>query len=136
MGQLKRIVAIVDDDIDITDLFHDVLYQNIDEISVIAFNDPIIAYEHFTENKKNYILVISDYRMAGLNGLELLKKVKRDKPTVRTILTSAFNFDEDPTFQQYMKEGIIDSSIEKPVTIHRLCQRVKEQLSTYQVIKK
>jgi DNA-binding NtrC family response regulator len=136
MGQLKRIVAIVDDDIDITDLFHDVLYQNIDGISVIAFNDPIIAYEHFTENKKNYILVISDYRMAGLNGLELLKKVKKDKPAVRTILTSAFNFDEDPTFQQYMKEGIIDSSIEKPVTIHRLCQRVKEQLNTYQVIKK
>lgn len=136
MGQLKRIVAIVDDDIDIPDLFHDVLYQNIDGISVIAFNDPIIAYEHFTENKKNYILVISDYRMAGLNGLELLKKVKKDKPAVRTILTSAFNFDEDPTFQQYMKEGIIDSSIEKPVTIHRLYQRVKEQLNTYQVIKK
>ncbi len=70
--------------------------------------------------------------MPGLNGLELLRKVKGSNPKVRTILMSAYNFDEDPTYQQYMKEGIIDSTIEKPVTIHRLCQRVKDELNTYE----
>ena len=98
-----------------------------------AFNDPISAIEHFTENKENYALVISDLRMPGLNGLELLKKVKAANPKVRTILMSAYNFDEDPIYQQYMKEGIIDTSIEKPVTVHRLCQRVKEELQSYQI---
>ena len=131
---LKRIVGIVDDDIDITELFHDAICQNIDGISVVAFNDPIIAYEHFTENKNKYILMISDLRMPGLNGLELLKKVKRDSPNVRTILTSAYNFDEDLTFQKYIKDGIINSSIEKPVTIQRLCQRVKEEIGAFQII--
>jgi DNA-binding NtrC family response regulator len=100
---------------------------------VYAFNDPISAIEHFTENKENYALVISDLRMPGLNGLELLKKVKAANPKVRTILMSAYNFDEDPIYQQYMKEGIIDTSIEKPVTVHRLCQRVKEELQSYQI---
>ena len=98
-----------------------------------AFNDPISAIEHFTENKENYALVISDLRMPGLNGLELLKKVKAANPKARTILMSAYNFDEDPIYQQYMKEGIIDTSIEKPVTVHRLCQRVKEELQSYQI---
>jgi len=104
------------------------------EASVYAFNDPVSAIQHFTENKENYALVISDLRMTGLNGLELLKKVKAANPKVRTILMSAYNFDEDPTYRQYMNEGIIDTSIEKPVTIHRLCQRVKEELENYQTV--
>lgn len=130
---MKRIVAVIDDDIDITNLFHDVLCENLIDASVYAFNDPISALEHFTENKENYALIISDLRMPGLNGLELLKKVKISNPKVRTILLSAYNFDEDPTYQSYMKEGVIDTTIEKPVTIHRLCQRVKDELENYQV---
>jgi DNA-binding NtrC family response regulator len=130
MESSKRIVGVVDDDIDITRLFHDVLCENVLEASVYAFNDPVIALKHFAENESNYALIISDLRMPGLNGLELLKKVKVSNPKVRTILMSAYNFDEDPTYQKYMEEGIIDSTIEKPVTIHRLCQRVKDELNT------
>lgn len=114
-------------------LFHDALCENIDGISVIVFNDPVIALEHFTENKENYALVISDLRMPGLNGLELLKKVKISNPSARTILMSAYNFEEEELFQTYMKEGIIDSTIEKPVTINRLCQRVRDEFEVYQL---
>ena len=131
MANRKRLVAIVDDDIDITQLFHDALSENIDGISVVAFNDPIIAIEHFTENRENYALVISDLRMPGLNGLELLKKVKTSNPKVRTILMSAYNFEEEELYQQYMKEGVINSTIEKPVTMNRLYQRVQEELNAY-----
>ena len=134
IGSSKRIVGVVDDDIDITRLFHDVLCENVLEASVYAFNDPVIALKHFAENESNYALIISDLRMPGLNGLELLKKVKVSNPKVRTILMSAYNFDEDPTYQKYMIEGIIDSTIEKPVTIHRLCQRVKDELNTNEPI--
>jgi DNA-binding NtrC family response regulator len=91
----KRIVSVVDDEIDITQLFHDALCENIEGVSVVSFNDPIIAFEHFIENKEKYALVISDLRMPGLNGLELLKKVKSSNPNVRTILMSAYNFEED-----------------------------------------
>ncbi|MDW0269767.1 MAG: response regulator, partial [Nitrososphaeraceae archaeon] len=77
--------------------------------------------------------VISDLRMPGLNGLELLKKVKSSNPKVRTILMSAYNFDEDLLFLKYMEEGTIDSSIDKPITINRLCQRVRDELENYQV---
>ena len=124
----KRIVSIVDDEIYITKLFHEALRQNIDGISVFWFTDPVKAFEHFTENKDNYTLVISDLRMPGLNGLELLKKVKTSNPKVRTILMSAYNFEEEELYQQYMKEGVINSTIEKPVTMNRLYQRVRDQL--------
>lgn len=128
----KKIVSVVDDDLNTTELFHIALSENIVGISVVSFNDPIIALEHFTANKDAYVLVIADLRMPSLNGLELLKKVKSSNPKVRTLLMSAYNFDEDLLFLKYMEEGIIDSSIDKPVTMNRLYQRVLEQLNAYE----
>ena len=133
MAADNKIVSVVDDDLNTTELFHVALSENIDGISVVSFNDPVIALEHFVANKDAYVLVISDLRMPGLNGLELLKKVKNSNPKVRTILMSAYSFDEDLIFLKYMKEGIIDSSIDKPVTINRLCQRVRDELELYQL---
>ena len=128
----KKIVSVVDDDLNTTELFHVALSENIDGISVVSFNDPVIALEHFAANKDAYVLVIADLRMPSLNGLELLKKVKSSNPKVRTLLMSAYNFDEDLLFLKYMEEGIIDSSIDKPVTMNRLYQRVLEQLNAYE----
>ena len=102
-------------------------------VSVVSFTDPVIALEHFTENKDAYALVIADLRMPGLNGLELLKKVKTSNPNVRTILMSAYNFEEDILFLKYMEEGIIDSTIDKPVTMNRLYQRVRDELQANQL---
>jgi DNA-binding NtrC family response regulator len=128
----KKIVSVIDDDIYIAKLFHEALRQNFSQVEVFSFTEPVMALEHFTENKEDFALVISDLRMNGLNGLELLKKVKTLNAKVRTILMSAYNFDEDPTFQQYIKEQVINSTIEKPVTMNRLYQRVEEELNAYQ----
>ena len=132
MAANKKIVSVVDDDLNTTELFHIALSENIDGISVVSFNDPVIALEHFAANKDAYVLVIADLRMPSLNGLELLKKVKTSNHKVRTILMSAYNFDEDLLFLKYMEEGIIDSSIDKPVTMNRLYQRVREELNAYE----
>ncbi|HZA70033.1 MAG TPA: response regulator [Nitrososphaeraceae archaeon] len=132
MSTNKKIVSVIDDDIYIAKLFHEALRQNFSQVEVFSFTEPVMALEHFTENKEHFALVISDLRMNGLNGLELLKKVKTLNAKVRTILMSAYNFDEDPTFQQYIKEQVINSTIEKPVTMNRLYQRVEEELNAYQ----
>ena len=124
---------LVDDEIYTAKLFHEALRENIDGISVFSFNDPITAFTHFTENKDDFALVISDLRMPGLNGLELLKKVKTSNPKVRTILMSAYNFEEEELYQQYMKEAVINSTIEKPITMNILYKRVRDELNAYQV---
>ena len=124
MGTNKKIVSIVDDEIDITELFHDALSKKIAGISLVSFNDPLIALEHFIDNKKNYALVISDLGMPGMNGLELLKKIRKFNPKVRTILISAYEVDNDPVFRGYVKEHVIDSFIQKPIAIRDLCKEV------------
>lgn len=133
MSSSTKIVSIVDDELDITELFHDAVCDSIDGVSVVSFNDPVIALEHFTQNKERYALVISDFRMPNLTGLELLKKVKKFKSNVRTILVSAYEVEYNAVFQRYMQESIIDSFIEKPVTINQLCQRVRDEFQVYQL---
>jgi DNA-binding NtrC family response regulator len=128
----KKIVSIVDDEIDITELFQYAISASIHGVSVITFNDPVIALEHFADNKKNYALVISDLRLPNLNGLELLKKVKQLNPSVRTILISAYEVDEDQVFQNYMKQGIINLFVKKPIGLPELCQEVANQVHGYQ----
>ena len=129
----NRIVSIVDDEIDITQSYQDAIYGKIDGISVVCFNNPVTALEHFIENKKDYALVISDLRMPKLNGLDLLEKVKMLNSNVRTILVSAYEVKEDEVFQKFTKEGIIDLFIEKPIPIDRLRQKVREQVQAYKL---
>ena len=133
MSTSTKIVSIVDDELDITELFHDAVCDSIDGVSVVSFNDPVIALEHFTQNKERYALVISDFRMPNLTGLELLKKVKKFRSNVRTILVSAYEVEYNAVFQRYMQESTIDSFIEKPVTINQLCQRVRDEFQVYQL---
>lgn len=51
MSSSTKIVSIVDDELDITELFHDAVCDSIDGVSVVSFNDPVIALEHFTQNQ-------------------------------------------------------------------------------------
>ena len=132
MSTNNRIVSIVDDELDITQLYQDAIYGKINGISVVCFNNPVTALEHFKDNKEDYALVISDLRMRNLNGLELLKKIKLLNSNVRTILVSAYEVKEDEVFQKYMKEGIIDLFIEKPIPIDWLRQKVREQVNAYE----
>lgn len=115
-----RIVSKVDDEFDITDLFRDAIGRIVG-ISVFAFNDPIKGFEHFAKNKEEYVLVISDLRMPGPKGLELLKKVKTKRQQVRTILMSAYaKFKVIWFSQNYLKKQIINQFIQKKERLNRV----------------
>lgn len=64
--------------------------------------------------------------MSRVDGRDLIKKVKKLRPNVRTILVSAYEVEYNAVIQRYMQEGIIDLFLDKPVTINRLCQKVSE----------
>lgn len=131
MSNNKRIVSIVDDEVDISDLFHDALTTKVDGISVVSFNDPTLALEHYIQNKKDYALIISDMRMPTMTGLDLLKKVKELNSNVRTMLVSAFDMHESSDLKKYLKDGVVNSFLEKPITINRLCEEVRNEVEAY-----
>jgi len=127
-------VSIVDDDPDIIMLFHEAL-KSISGITIFTFTDPILALEHFQVNEYAYVLVLSDFKMPGLNGMEFLKKIKELNSFVRTILMTAFQI-EDKIFREYTKKKIINAFLQKPIGMHDLLKEVNTQLHSYEMQKK
>ena len=132
MATNDKFVCIVDDDSDITVLFQDALSKHVAGFSIVSCNDPVFAFEHFIRNQKDYAMIITDLTMPGINGLELLEKVRKLSPEVRTVLMSTCEVEKDPVFRGYMKQGVIDRFLQEPITVRRLCQEVENQLDAYQ----
>jgi len=130
----KWLVAIVDDELDIASLFREYL-SGIKDILVFSFTDPVVALEHFINNKYEYFLIISDLKMPRLSGIELIKKVKEANPFVRTLLMTAFEID-DPMFEEYRKANIINDFLQKPVRLEDLHSIVEKHLNLYKKFKK
>jgi len=110
-------------------LFRDYL-AGLKDIIVFTFTDTMIALDHFISNKSEYLLIISDLRMPGLSGLELLKKIKTTNPKVRTLLLTAFEVD-DPVFEQYRKTDIVNDFLQKPIRLNDLRSIVEKHLNLY-----
>lgn len=129
----KWLVAIIDDESDIVNLYRDAL-SKIDGLSIFTFTDPMIALEHFKIHKCDYALIITDLRMPGINGTDLVYKIKKENPLVRTLLMTAFEVD-DKVFEECVKNDIIDGFIQKPVKLRDLLSEVLKQLNIYKRIK-
>jgi len=134
MSVENRIVSIVDDDPGTTMFFQKAL-RTIAGVTIFTFTDPILALEHFQVKGYTYVLVISDFKMPGLNGMEFLKKIRDSNRFVRTILMTAFTI-EDNLFREYTKKKIINGFLQKPIALHDLLIEVNTQLESYELQKK
>jgi DNA-binding NtrC family response regulator len=126
----KWLVAIVDDELDIVNLFRDAL-DRIKGLSIFTFTDPLTAFEHIRMNKGKYAVVISDLRMPGINGMDLIYKIKKENPLIRTLLMTAFEVD-DKVFEDHVKNKIIDGFLQKPLKLSVLESEVHKQIDIYE----
>ena len=129
----KGLIGVVDDELDIAQLFRDAL-QTTNGVTIFAFTDPEAALEHFTLNREDYTLIISDLSMPSINGMELIKKIKEMNPYIRTILMTAFAINDD-LFQEYAKKELINGFVQKPIHLGDLLAEVNNQLYTYELEK-
>ena len=113
-------MSVIDDEPDIMCLFKDALSQ-MKDFRLFGFTDSMLALEHFIHNRSNYRLILSDYRIPGLNGIQLLKYVKKINPSVKTMLISAFDM-EDKLFKEFK---CVDKILQKPISIPELVNEVE-----------
>ena len=113
-------VGIIDDEADLAYLFKEALSQ-IDGAEVFAFTDPLLALEHFQTNHQNYMVIISDYRMPFMTGIELLSKIKDVNPAVTRIMMSAFEIQDE----QFQERNCVDKFLQKPILMSNLINEVR-----------
>ena len=120
-------ILLVDDEKDILDLFSEYLLSN--GFNIIPFQNPLDALEYFYQNINNCSLVITDYKMPQMSGIDFIKKI-REKDTdykIKTIIISAYLKDNIPYDKSYITT--VDKILEKPVYLDRLKKEVQELLS-------
>jgi response regulator RpfG family c-di-GMP phosphodiesterase len=127
-------ILLVDDEKDILDLFSEYLLFN--GFNTISFQNPLKALNYFYQNKSNCSLVITDYKMPQMSGLDLIKKIKEKDANyeIKTIVISAFIKDNLPYDKSYIT--MIDKILEKPVYLDRLKKVIQELVSTIDIQQK
>ncbi len=133
---IRKSILIVDDEFDIVSLIKGSLQKH--GFNTMDFTDPLLAFEHFQSNFEDFALVISDIRMPSMNGYELIRKIKAKRPTVKTILISAFEINKEE-FSKIMPTVKIDSFITKPISpkqlVHVIENILKEKKMEQKAIK-
>jgi PAS domain S-box-containing protein len=90
---------------------------------VVAFESAEEAAALSDSELGRFQLVLSDYRLTGMNGLELLQIVKERCPKAKRILMSGFVAADSETL-----ERLTDAFLGKPFTPDGLARKVRETL--------
>lgn len=124
-------ILVVDDEEDMRDLYARALKQ--ENFDVTLAGDSRAALEHI--HNISFDLVIADIRMPGMDGIELLEKVKQLRPSTDVIISTGYPAEE--TAIRALRYGAFDY-ITKPFTIEELLVTVnrcfeKQRLSAENV---
>ena len=86
--QRRQVVLLVDDEADIRDSLKMLLEASIDGIDVQTAESGTAALDLL--GRQGVDLIITDYKMPGMNGLEFLQRSQKVAPKVPRILVTAF----------------------------------------------
>ncbi|MBA3749491.1 MAG: response regulator [Nitrosopumilus sp.] len=121
----KYDILVVDDNFDITNIIKILLQK--DGFRVFDFNDPILALEYFKLDPKKFALVITDVRMPGMSGIELLSRIKEVCPGIKSFLITAFELDSiEPEIKKHALE--ISEIFQKPIPLQNLSKSVNKYI--------
>ena len=114
-------ILVIDDDEDILNLFSGFLKN--EGYGVRSFLDPLKALEEIHRRPQKYSIIITDVRMPGISGIELVRRICKINHDIRVIIISAFELDgEDLRNIRY------DNIMEKPIHMRYLVQTINKLL--------
>jgi CheY-like chemotaxis protein len=117
-------VLVVDDERDVAVLFRQMFRREVrrGEMQLdFAFSGEE-ALSYLNEHRADVVLVLSDINMPGMNGLELLRRIKETPPPLPVCMMTAYGNEE------YRREADAigsDGYLTKPVDFVDLKQRIR-----------
>jgi len=127
---MEKKILVVDDEKSVITALHRELYPWTVEhgVEIITADSGDTAYRMVEADPRNIALLISDQRMPGLSGTELLAKVNVSYPQIITMLLSGYSETRDMI--QAIKSGAF-SYILKPWNRYQLLNEVRNAFDFY-----
>lgn len=119
-------VLVVDDEKDVEVLFRQKFRKEIrrGEIDLAFAFSGEEALQYLSDGgRADVILVLSDINMPGMNGLELLRRIKETPPPIPVCMMTAYGNEE---YRQKAREFGSDGYLTKPVDFEDLKQRIRD----------
>ena len=114
-------VLIVDDEPDLVNLFTDALKAG--DLNAIGFDNPLTALEYISENHSTICLVVTDWKMPDMNGLELTKRITEIDNEIGVMLMSALRVG----YRIQLKEINKNDYLKKPIHMAKLIDSIKRE---------
>jgi len=108
-------ILIVDDDSDILALLNLFMHRLAPAYDIITVNDAQSALRHLAQ--RTVPLVITDYMLPGMNGLQLTAAVKAISPMTHVILATTY---DSSALEQRAREQHVDTFLLKADLFDRL----------------
>jgi len=122
---LNKNILIVDDENMITTTLS-TLIKMVLKHTVKTYNDPLLALQSEELMNKSIDLVITDFMMPGMNGLEFLRNVKKKSPDAVTIMLTGYA-DKENAIKSINEVGLY-YYLEKPWDNNDLIKVIKNGL--------
>jgi CheY-like chemotaxis protein len=120
----KKTIMICDDERDVLDLFGLMFGSKYDVIMVDSGEECIEKYIEETNRDNKIDLILLDYRMGGMQGDSVARKIKELNGT-KIILISAYDV-EDGLIKELENGNYISQYVKKPIETERLTNLVSE----------
>ena len=120
------LVLVIDDDETIRQLLIALLHEI--EYSVISASNGLAALDMLKEHPVD--LVITDIIMPGMEGLELVRNLKKYYPDIKIIAMSAYRASGQLDYLQHAKAFGVDQTFQKPFDVEQLLDTVKSLTTT------
>ena len=97
----------------------------------VSFVNPIEALDYFNKNFTNCILVITDYGMPQMSGLDLIKKIRETDRNhrIKIIVISATVKNDIIDYNDRILNLKIDKFLEKPLPLEVLKNEIKKLIN-------
>ncbi len=122
----SRLIVVVDDEPMVGELVQTIF--ELEGMDSQVFQDPLVALSEMRSWSGPPALLLTDFRMPGMNGMELIQGVKRRFPGVKTVLFSG-NVDESIQSEYPLRA---DAFIRKPFYPQILLETVRRVIKSTQ----
>lgn len=125
----KILIYVVDDEVEILDIYVQ-FFKEKDEFEIKTFENPKEILDEINIKMPN--LIISDYKMPEMSGIELLQKIRKVDRDIPLIFVSAFL--DYKTMSEALSFGAFDF-ISKPMDINIVFKTCRNAFHKYQLLK-